>query len=83
MDALGGTAVVLSGGLAALTCLVVCAYSTFRTQQRAAEEWARVAMLHEEVDAEEEEEEDDDDDDEPTGSSVDKAGRNRMNASLD
>ena len=72
---------VLSGGLAALTCLVVCAYSTFRTQQRAAEEWARVAMLHEEVDAEEEE--DDDDDDEPTGSLVDKAGRNRMNASLD
>ena len=82
MNALGGTAVVLSGGLAALTCLVVCAYSTFRTQQRAAEEWARVAMLHEEVDAEEEEEEDGDDD-EPTGSRVGKLERHRMNASLD
>ena len=74
MDALGGTAVVLSGGLAALTCLVVCVSSTFRTQQRAAEEWARVTMLHEEV-AEEEGEGEEEEDGDNDGDDEDRTNR--------
>ena len=79
---------MLSGGLAALTCLVACGYSLFRTQRRVAEEWARVAMAHEDIDAEEEDEEEDDDDDDDDGDDKSNGSRvgkpeKRIGASLD